>query len=270
MNARYRFPAILSLPLALLLAAAAIGGIFVPAVYAREHPFWAAQGLGQDWVDLVLVSPMLAALSYLTLKQSRIGALLLAGTLAYVLYSMVLYAFFMHFGPLFLVYAAALGLAFYATTGMICALRADDVRAWFEPSVPVRAAGAVSVVLGVAFGALWLAEVLPALAAGTVPASVTASGLITNPVQVLDLGIVLPAFIIGGVALVRRRPLGHWLAPMMLTFGVVMDAALIGMSLSLTAGGSGASGPPLGLLVGMGVASAAVLVAMLRRIKATG
>ena len=38
--------------------------------------------------------------------------------------------------------------------------------------------------------------------------------------QVLDIGIVLPAFIVGGISLVRGRPLGFWLVPVMLTFGV--------------------------------------------------
>jgi hypothetical protein len=41
----FRVPALLSFPLAALLAVCALGGILLPAVYAREHPNWAAQGL---------------------------------------------------------------------------------------------------------------------------------------------------------------------------------------------------------------------------------
>ena len=263
MNSHYRLPALLSLPLAALLAISAAGAIFVPAVYAREVPLWAAQGTGQDWVDLVLVAPMLAAAAVLTLRGSRVGALLLAGSLGYTLYSLVLYAFFIHFGPLFLLYAWGLGLAFYGVLTLACALSQDDVRAWFVPRAPVRLAGATAVLLGVMFYALWLSEVMPALAAGAMPKSVLDAGLITNPVQVLDLGVVLPAFIVGGVALVRRRPLGYWLTPAMLGLGVIMDAALVGMVLSMQARGLDGGGPPLAVFAGTAVVTAGVLALLL-------
>lgn len=266
MTGRSRLPAILAFPLAALLAVAALGGIFVPAVYAREHPHWAAQGLGQDWVDLVLVAPLLAFVARGALKGSRVAALALSGILAYVLYSMVLYSFFMHFGPLFLVYTAALGLSFYAFVSLVCALNAGDARGWFEANAPARLAGAVSVVLGGMFGSLWIAEIVPATAAGAALASAEASGLITNPVHVLDLGIVLPAFIAGGIALARRRPLGYWLVPTMLVFAVVMDAALVGMSLSVRAN-TGAEGAPLPFLVGSLLVTAAVLGLLLKRVQ---
>ena len=266
MNGRRRFSAMLAFPLAALLAVAALGGIVAPEVYAREHPHWAAQGLGQDWVDLILVAPLLALAARSTLRGSRVAVIVLSGVLTYLLYSMVLYAFFMHFGPLFLVYTAALGLSFYAWVSLMHTLQADEVRGWFEADAPVRPAGAVSVLLGALYGMRWLAEVVPALAGGTRLASAEGSGLITNPIQVLDLGIVLPAFIAGGLALMRRRPFGYWLAPTMLVFAVVMDAALIGMSLSVRAH-TGAAGAPLPFLAGSALVTTAVLAALLTRVR---
>jgi hypothetical protein len=270
MFARYRLPALLSFPLAAILAVCAAGGIGVPSVYAREHPFWAAQGLGQDWVDLLFGAPLLAVAAYGTLRRSRLLTLVLAGVLAYTLYSLVLYAFFMHFGPLFLAYSWGLGLAFYAFVILVGDLRADSAKAWFTGDVPATFAGIVAIMLGCAFYALWLAEVLPALASGAMLASALSSGLITNPIQVLDLGIVLPAFIVGGVALVRRKPLGYWLAPTMLAFAIVMDVALIGMSVSIRTTGTGTEGAPLLPLVVMLALSAAALAGILRRLRTAG
>jgi hypothetical protein len=270
MPARYRLPALLSFPLAATLAICAAGGIALPAVYAREHPYWAAQGLGQDWVDLLFAAPLLAVAAYFTLRRSRAFTLVLAGALAYTLYSLVLYAFFMHFGPLFLAYSWGLGLAFYAFIILVSDLRGDAVREWFAADAPSTFPGVVSVALGCAFYALWLAEVLPALASGAMLQSATSSGLITNPVQVLDLGVVLPAFIVGGLSLVRRKPLGYWLAPMVLGLGIVMDVALIGMTVSIRTSGAGAEGPPLALLVVMLALSAAALGGMLRRLRRAG
>ena len=82
MPARYRLPALLSFPLAAILAVCAAGGIAVPAVYAREHPFWAAQGLGQDWADLLFAAPLLAVAAYSTLGRSRVFTFVLSGALA--------------------------------------------------------------------------------------------------------------------------------------------------------------------------------------------
>jgi hypothetical protein len=267
MSRRYRLPAFLSFALSVLLAVAAAGALFVPAVYAREAPIWAAQGMGQDWVDLVLVAPALAAAAAFVLRGSRLAVLVLGGLVAYALYSLVLYAFFLHFGPLFLVYAWALGLAFYALVALVSALAADDVRDWFGPGAPVRSAGGLSVFIGAAFYALWLAEALPALAAGRMPQSAVDAGLITNPVHVLDLGVVLPAFIAGGAALTRRRPFGYWLTPVMLAFAVAMDVALMGMSMSMRVHDSNAGGPPLGLLGVMTLSTAAVLAWLLRWVR---
>jgi hypothetical protein len=260
-----RLPALLALPLAVLLAAGALGGILLPAVYAREHPHWAAQGLGQDWVDLVFAAPLLALSAVFTLRGSRPFTLLLAGALSYSLYSLVLYAFFMHFGPLFLVYTWALGLAFFALVGLVCSLRAQDVAAWFAAEAPVKPAGTVAVLLGAAYYVVWLSEVLPALASGAAPMSAVEIGFATNPVHVLDLGVVLPAFVVGGVALLRRRPLGYWLAPTMLGFGVVMDVALLGMGVSIEARGTGAA-PPFAVLVVMLLLAAGALAGLLRRL----
>jgi hypothetical protein len=264
-STRCRLPALLSIPLAILLAVGALGGILLPAVYAREHPHWAAQGVGQDWADLVFAAPLLAFSAFFTLRGSRVFTLLLAGTLSYALYSLVLYAFFVHFGPLFLVYTWALGLAFFALVTLVCELRGGDMRAWFGPDAPVRFAGGVAVLLGGAYYALWLSEVIPTLVSGAPLKSAADIGFVTNPVQVLDLGIVLPAFVVAGVALFRRRPLGYWLAPTMLGFGVVMNVALVAMTISVAARTTG-EGPPLPALLAMLLLTAGGLAGLLRRL----
>jgi hypothetical protein len=196
-------------------------------------------------------------------------ALLLGGTLAYAVYSLVLYAFFVHFGPLFLAYTCGLGLAFFALVGLVCALRADDAKEWFRPDAPAGVVGAVSVLLGAAYAVLWLSEIVPALREGAPLKSAAELGLVTNPVHVLDLGIVLPAFVVGGLALMRRRPLGYWLAPTLLAFGAVMTVALAGMAVSVEAEGTGA-GPPRGALVAVLLLTVGGLVGMLRRPRPAG
>lgn len=255
----------LGFALAILFAAASAGNLILPDAYARETPSWTAQGLGQDWVDLLLVVPVLVVSAAVARRGSRRAGLVLGGAVAYTAYSLVLYAFAVHFNPLFLVYSIALGVSFYALVSVAVACSREDPRSWFSPAAPARAAGVFSTILGIAFYALWLSEVIPALAAGETPQSLAEVGLITNPVQVLDIGIVLPAFIVGGVALVRRRPLGYWLVPVMLAFAVLMDLALLGMDISMAARGVPGGGQRIALFAVMGAVSLTVLGLMLRK-----
>ena len=260
----------LSFPLAALFAAASFGNLVLPAAYARETASWTAQGVGQDWVDLLVVAPLLVIAALLARRGSRRAGLVLGGAVAYTTYSLALYAFAVHFNPLFLVYSAALGLSFYALVATVVACSRADPRSWYPTLPPIRAAGVFAIVLGLAFYALWLAEVIPAVASGTPPASLAEVGLITNPVQVLDIGIVLPAFIAGGVALIRRRGLGYWLVPVMLTFGVLMDIALIGMDASMAARGLPGAGQRIPIFAAMAVVSLAMLWWMMRHVGNAG
>lgn len=264
----FSMASMLSFPLAALFAWASLGNILLRDAYRRETALWTAQGLGQDWVDLLVVAPVLIVTATFALRGSRLSRLLLGGTLAYTAYSLVLYAFAVHFNSLFLVYTVALGLSFYAIVNIVVSFSREDVKSWFSSRAPVRTAGLFATLIGVAFYGLWLSELLPALAAQVTPKSALDAGLITNPVQVLDVGIVLPAFMLGGIALFRRRPLGYWLAPVMLTFGVLMDLALIGMVLSMASRKVLDGGPPLPVFAIMAGAGAAVLWALLRRLAA--
>lgn len=217
----------------------------------------------------VFAAPLLALSAFFTLRGSRPFALVLAGTLSYALYSLVLYAFFVHFGPLFLVYTWGLRLPFFALVALVVDLRGGHVQAWFRPDAPVKAAGGVAVLLGAAYSALWLSEVVPTLVSGTPLKSAADVRFVTNPVQVLDLAVVLPAFVVGGVALVRQRPLGYWLAPTMLGFGVVMTVALVAMAISVEGRGTG-EGPPAAALLGMLLLAAGALSGLLRRLRPGG
>ena len=82
-SARRPFDAWVSLPLAALVAWSALGGILLPSTYARETASWAAQGMGQDWVNLLLVTPTLAIGGARALRGSFRARLVVGGALVY-------------------------------------------------------------------------------------------------------------------------------------------------------------------------------------------
>jgi hypothetical protein len=267
MTRRLAFPCVAAFPLAALVAVASLGGIVLPATYASETASWAAQGVGQDWVNLAVAVPWLSLSGLFALRGSRRALLLLAGALAYLVYSFLIYALAVHFNSLFLVYCAVLGLSFFSLTSIGLELHDKNPSSWYREGVPVRLAGGLLITIGLLFASLWLREVLPALAQGTVPVTIVEAGLFTNPVHVLDLSICLPALLIAGVSILRRRGLGYVLAPVLLGFGVLMAIAIAGMILLLSR-----RGLPVGLAVPsflgvLALACTAVLVSFLRHLQ---
>lgn len=204
---------------AALLAATASIVALVPAagIYHRETSTLADAATAQDVVNLLLVAPLLVALGSQARRGHARAHLLWLGCLAFTVYNYAIYAFSIHFGPLFLPWVAVLGLSTFALVGDLStvdlavgtrfvARRTQPWVGWF------LIAGATL------FTLLWLREIIPDLAAGSPSTSASAWKVPTNPVHVLDLAFFLPATATSGILLLRRHPLGHTAAACQLTW----------------------------------------------------
>lgn len=218
-----------SWPIAALGIAASATGLLWDRVYEDETENWAAQAVAQDAANIPAFLA-LAAFAALASRGSLAAYLAWLGVVAYAAYSYAIYAFAIHFGPLFLVYVAVLGLSTYALAGGAAELGAARVQAAAGPRAPIRPVAWLAIGLGAAFALLWLAETLRAAAAGTEPDALAETGLVTNPVHVLDLALFLPALILGGVLLARRRPLGYVLAPVTLFAAFWLSIAIVAIA----------------------------------------
>jgi hypothetical protein len=254
-------------PTAFLLTVMSVVGILHDGTYSRETQNWAAQAIGQDWVDLLFGAPWLVMTAVGALRRSRPARILLAGGLLYTVYELLIYAFAVHFNVLFLVYCATLGLSLFALLGVGLVLAREDVRGWFEDSVPVRVPGVFLIAVGAGFSLLWLAEVIPALVRGTIPASVAEAGVLTNPVQVIDLSVVLPVHIAAGVLLLRHRRFGFMAAPIVLAFGVLMALSIAGMMVVMHLRAIETTLPVAIAMGGLSFATGTILVLMLRKLR---
>lgn len=255
-----RLGAELGLVLATAVAAVSIFGIVLPSTYARETPAWAAQAVGQDWFDLLVAVPWLALTSR---RAAGTGRLLLAGGVLYAVYELVIYAFGVHFNALFLLYCGALGLALLTLLLVGVSLLERPPAPW-PTGAPVRTVAGLLFGTGALFAFLWLAEILPAMARGETPASVTVAALPTNPVHVMDLAIILPAHIAAAALLLQRRATGEMLATILLAFGLLMSASIGGMLLVMRLRAVPASSGVILGMTALAVADALVLGRILR------
>ena len=261
---RRKTAAMAAFPLAALVTVASLGGILTPSLYVRESANWTAQAIGQDWMDLLLAVPWLVVTGVFALRGSRRGFLLLAGGLLYTVYTFVIYALGMHFNAMFLVYCAALGGSIFALTGMVRSLLGGESTTPSATTISTRTAGYFLVAIGVLFGIAWLGEIVPAVFWNTVPDSIAEAEIPTNPVYVIDLSVILPLHVATGISLLRGRPFGSLLAPVVLAFGVLMALSIGGMMFVMRLRGVEAN---LGVAAGMlatGSMCATVLVMLLR------
>jgi hypothetical protein len=218
-----RASAILSWLLLVVTVVISLMGLLRESTYARETFNWRTQGEGQDYVDLFLLSPALLLCVFLSGRGKRLATFFHGGILLFFVYTYVIYAFAVHFNQLFLFYCAGLGLSVYALVAWFSE-NASVAPGWFDTKRSTKFPSIFLLVNGLLFYLLWLKEDLPAVWNGTVPADLSAGQFFTNPVHVLDLSLLLPAFLYAGHQLYRKRPAGYLLAPTILCFSISMAA----------------------------------------------
>lgn len=241
----------LSLLQAALILGAAIFSLMHSHIYARESLNWQVQSAGQDLVDSILITPMLLICTIYALRNNKTAFFIWGGIHAYLLYTFMIYAFNIHFNQFFLLYCIVLGISFYSLLWYGYRM----VLFYKQPVVDHRYTqtllGVYFVVMGLLFIFLWLAEIIPAMVQRTTPQNLEETGLFTNPVHVLDLSVVLPAFVLTGALLLRGKRAGYLLAPLLLTFMLLMNTTIALLSLVMEyklPGQNGALAANMGLL----------------------
>lgn len=258
---------ILSILLAISLATVSYFGAFVSSTYARDSVSMGAQGIGQDLVDLFFVVPLLLLSLYLARKNNRAGILILAGTLFYIMYSFIIYAFGVHFNQMFLLYCSTLGLSLFAFLVLVAGLQNQNVKAWFNDTRLNRIIGIYFIVVAVMFYMLWLKDVVPAIIHNTVPETVSNYNLLVNPVHVIDMAFALPGLIITAILLFKKQNLGYLFAAVGLVFTIILTVALAGMVIMLKVKEVSDDASVAGIFIVLSIISTILLVLFLMRLR---
>lgn len=222
-----------TLPLTVFLLLAAGAGVFDSDLYHQDAPKLAAQLIGADYFGLAIVLPLLIGSALLARRGGLPALMVWLGTLFYLVYTYLVFAFHVSFNSFFLVYLALLGLSIY---GLILTLTHLDIKAIGEslPSrVPARPVSLALALVPLAFYAIALSELIPAIANDEIPKNAQDFGLPTDFTHVIDMAIFLPAMGLGAFYLGQRKPIGYLLAGGLLTMLVEMMFALLAMFLSM-------------------------------------
>lgn len=202
---------------AIAAVGSAVGLVAADRIYGQETTDLADQSLAQDAVNLVVVVPLIIVLGLRAARGAVRAYLCWLGCLAFTAYSYAIYAFALHFGPLFLLWIAVLGTSSYALVGGLATVDTEAVARRFSGRRLSLTGWALIGFAGL-FALVWLREIVPDLLAGRPSTSAAALHLPANPVHVLDLALFLPATVTSGVLLLRRSALGYATAPGLLVF----------------------------------------------------
>lgn len=190
-----------SLVVALLLASTSAAGLlFQASVYPTEE--LQQSFIANDVVNLLVGMPILLGALALAWRGRLIGLLCWPGALFFVVYNAVAYVFALPPGWTFALNLLLLMLAVYTVVGLTASMDVAAVRERLAGGVPERLAGGVLVGLGLLFLLRQAGVLISAIASQMALPRTELAVLVADT-------LVIPAWIIGGVLLWQRHPLGY-------------------------------------------------------------
>ncbi len=203
---------------AILTLAAVAAGLVLPAPYVAVPDHLRPGAWSQDTISALAALAILVVNARLRQGWAK-GWLIWAGLVGYLFYAYALYSFDGVLNPAYPLYLAILALSVLALVLFVRAVNpASLVSARRQP--PRRTVAGLFGLLLVLFTALWLSQLLPAMAAR--------QPLPGQTIFVLDLAIALPLTGLTAWLLWRGHPVGDLLAIPML-----MKVAVLGVSVFL-------------------------------------
>jgi hypothetical protein len=190
-----------SLAIALLVTVGSVTGlVFQDAIYPTDE--LQQTFVANDVVNLLIGVPILLGAVWLARRGKLIGLLLWPGALFFVIYNAIAYVYALPMGWAFVLDLVLLALAIYALAGLVACIDGAQVGERLDGKVPERWAGGVLMGLGILFLVREIGVLASAIAGGdTLPRAEMA-------VLVAD-ALIMPAWIIGGALLWRRRDVGY-------------------------------------------------------------
>ena len=222
-------------------------------------------GTPWDFVRLFVGIPVLVASFVLYLRGSLRGTVVFIGSLASFLYQYLLWTFDWAYNAYFLVYVGVFALSL-CTLGMVLAgIDLSRVRAKMSKRFPVVTAASFSFAVGVLLLFKCMGEIVPSIGTRAMPANAT--GYYTMVDQALDLGLLVPLFILVGILLLKRENLGYLLSASTLILAMTVGLSVVAgeLMLGLSTGRMNTTG--LGVFTLFLIAALALLVKVLASLR---
>jgi hypothetical protein len=207
---------IISLIITLIMFVVSLVGIlFGNDIYPASQ---VSSNIGTDALNLVIALPTLLGSMWFARRGSLIGLLIWPGALFYILYVYTFYILGVPFSLLFLPYVALVTLSAYTIIGLVASIDGEVVRQRLGGKVPERITAGMFILISILFLVVDVVLIVNALISHSSVSSTSYASWVT------DFTIQLPALLVAGVILWRRKTLGYVAAPGLLFQGAVLNA----------------------------------------------
>lgn len=210
--------------------------IYGRGLYKNETYSLGLQTRAQDAVTLLVCLPLLL-ISFIKMKNSNLKwQLIFLSAFGYFMYTYMMFML-IAYNKMFLLYILIFASSLYAFIISFSRFyERDTIMKTFNNKIPNKTIGIYLIISGMGLAVRWLADIFNSLANKTVP---NALAHYTTPlVYALDLSIVVPAFFVTAVLLIMHKPLGYFMASIMIIKGLVMWISLTAMTIMLVVDGN--------------------------------
>ena len=237
----YRTAYRLTMVTIVLALIASFGGLFIKDLY-RDNAFVVSGWRGNDLVTLIIALPLLIVSLVFSMRGSQRAQLVWLGMLDYMLYNYAFYLFGSAFNPFFLIYVAIFTLSLFSLIFGLTSIDAEAIGWKFQNGVPAKWISGYLLLLALGLTSVYCKQIYDFISGGVVPTIIIMTGHPTSIVFALDLCLLVPPLILGGVWLWRRSDWGFIVAGILLSKGAVYPLALaMGSYLAAKAGIPGTS-----------------------------
>jgi len=214
---------------AALVAGASAAGLWLPGLYT-DGAAVEAMFRGYDLVTLVVVAPLLTLTLVPAWRDRPAAQLLRVSMLTYCLYNYAYYLFGAQLNTGLLAHIATFTTSLYALVLSLVALDVGQLAARFRRRTPVRTVAAIIALLAVPLAVIQVSGLAGFALTGTVPqepSQLVVPLAFTRLGAVLDLSLLVPAYLLAAVWLWRRRAWGYLLATAVLVAGTLHQVSYI-------------------------------------------
>lgn len=190
----------------------------------------AAQMQGNDLITLVVGLPLLVISTFLAFRGSLRGRLLLTGTLGFFLYTYMSMSMLAAYNELFLIYVALFGLSLYAFILGMLSFDLTDLPSHFSKKMPHQWMAGLMFVIGAFLSLMWLGRIISPLLNGTSPALENTTTLV---IQAMDLVLIVPLAVLGGILLLKHSAWGYLLGSVFILKTITMGLGVSAMGINM-------------------------------------
>jgi hypothetical protein len=202
--------------------------VVTDGVYAFNAQRLVAEGIGWDLFTLFVAVPALLISAAFTIMGSTRARLVSGGLLAYLFYQYFMYSVTWAYGPLFPAFIVLYALSLVGSIWAIWSVGVEVLDVMPE-KFPHRTIATLTFATAVMLLVVWSGRIGAGLAGDFEEAMLL--GQTTLVVPAMDLGLVVPALLFTGAAVLRRMPIGKLVAGPLLVVMVSMGAAVSAMIL---------------------------------------